>query len=712
VIATAVVALGASAAFGQSHDPARPPLIVGVETDYPPYAFFDAEGQPSGFNVDLAKAVGRVMGRKVEVRMAPWSQVRAALENREIDAIVGMYFSAERDKLVDFSPPFAVVHHSAFRRAGSGTRVTADDLRGKRLAVMRGDIMHDWAVENGLDAELLLVDSQAAALRCLAAAECDYALAAQLPGLYWVQELELSNVAVVVEPLRSLEYCFATQEGDQALASQMGEGLAILRQTGEYQRIYDEWLGVLKTASAAPRWVWYAAYGLIPLLGATTLMALWSWTLRKTVNKRTRALREEIAERKRVAVELGHAKSQAEAANLSKSEFLANMSHEIRTPLTAILGFTDVLLERDAPSNAEEHETLQTIKRNSESLLRLVNDILDLSKVESGQLYVERQAYSPCKLVAEVLSAGRVLSDAKGLALRVDFLTEVPRTIATDAPRLRQILLNLVSNAVKFTETGEVRIEVRLEQDDQPRLMFDVVDTGIGMDAAALEQIFEPFMQGDTSTTRKYGGTGLGLAISRRLAERLGGQLTVEGSALGQGSRFRLTLGVEPEDLAALEHQPSEAILFRRPGSDNRAGRATDKPLADLRILLVEDGPDNQRLIKHLLTRAGATVDVVENGALALDAINAEPVAGPKYDLILMDMQMPVMDGYEATRRLRAQGESRPIVALTAHAMSDDRDRCLAAGCSEFATKPIKRTELFETIRAETVRASAGPALR
>jgi PAS domain S-box-containing protein len=397
----------------------------------------------------------------------------------------------------------------------------------------------------------------------------------------------------------------------------------------------------------------------------------------------------------------------AESATRAKSEFLANMSHEIRTPMTAIVGYADILAE--GLENPEHLEAVNTIRRNGAYLLEIINGILDLSKIEAGKLQVERIACAPGTVLAEAASLMRVRADAKGLALKLEYAGACPETISTDPARLRQILINLIGNAIKFTTAGEVRVVVRLVDGDssQPRLACDIVDTGIGMTSEQVERLFQPFSQADGSTSRKFGGTGLGLVISKRLAEMLGGDIRVT-SAPGQGSTFTLTVDTGPLSGVALLAQPGEAVAAPSPVPPRGP-----RPSLKCRILLAEDGPDNQRLIAFLLKKAGAEVALAENGQIACDKALAARDRDTPFDVILMDMQMPVMDGYEAARRLREKGYSGPIVALTAHAMADDRQRCLEAGCNDYATKPIDRDQLIgmmARITGEAGGASPPPA--
>jgi len=395
------------------------------------------------------------------------------------------------------------------------------------------------------------------------------------------------------------------------------------------------------------------------------------------------------------------ARRAAQEASRLKSEFLAHTSHEIRTPMTALVGYTELLGDPDL-SPAERAEGLATVRRNGEHLMTIVNDILDLSKIESGRMTIERMACSPFALVAEVTAVLRPRAAHDGLDVEVGYRSPLPETIETDPTRLRQILLNLVGNAIKFTPRGSVRLEVGPVEDT--RLCFEVIDTGIGLDAEQQARLFTAFSQADASTTRRFGGTGLGLAISKRLAGMLGGDLRVR-SVPGEGSTFTLTIDVGSLAGVRLLDRPPDV-----PAAAERREPSAHAPQALRgRILLAEDGLDARRLLARHLRAAGAEVETAENGLVACELALRAAEAGAPYDLILMDMQMPELDGYAAAARLRAAGYRGPIVALTAHAMEDERARCLGAGCDGFAAKPILRRTLIEVARAYLAPAGAAP---
>lgn len=411
-------------------------------------------------------------------------------------------------------------------------------------------------------------------------------------------------------------------------------------------------------------------------------------------------------EKERQATELAHRaaemealRNQAEAASKAKSEFLANMSHEIRTPLTAILGYTDLLRTDGEITQAPERrvQTIDTIRSAGSHLLTVINDILDVSKIEAGKMTIEQVPTNLPDMLAELSTLFRKRLADKNIDFAIHFDSPIPDRIQSDPTRLRQILTNLLGNAAKFTEKGAIAIRLaRLTPQNAsalPSLRIEVSDTGAGMSPEQSQRLFTPFTQADSSVTRRHGGTGLGLTICRRLASLMGGNVSLASSEPGVGSTFRVELPL----IALHDAHDISSLNLAQAAASNADAKPSISGLTG-RVLLAEDGLDNQRLISFVFKKAGLTVEVADNGRIALDKLHAALSAGNPFDLLVTDMQMPEMDGYTLARTLRQEGCQIPILALTAHAMADDRQKCIDAGCDDYASKPIDRQAVLTAI--------------
>lgn len=678
-----------SASQGASNGLSGEEVLVRGDWGYPPFEYLNDAGEPEGFNIDILTRIAEIMGIDLRISLGPWDEVRREIEQGEIDALAGMYRTDERDEKVDFSIPHFISSFGVFVPEDSDMR-SVDDIRDRRILVQAQDLGHDYLVENDIGSEIVTVDSWDAVLPALVDGEADCAVMGMIQGMRLLRDEGFRSVRVLSEPLLQRSYCIAVREGDRELLQLFNEGLNLLKTSGEYDEIYEEWFGIYESRiSVNPTVVRALAAGILVLALVLVVIALWTRSLRRQVHKQTASLRE--------------AMEQLEQANETKDRFLAGVSHELRTPLHGIMGMVELMEKTDLDS--EQAALTATMKTATGQLHRVLSDLIDISRIDSGKLSLEESAFSLGDLtdwIAPILSRA---AQAKGLELSISVDGDRDTTLVADKERIVQVILNFADNAIKNTDAGRVDVhivhEARAADEDAAEgeaagddgaITVRVRDTGRGIDPADRRRIFSAFTQLEDSTGTLTPGLGLGLSIVKSITELMGGSIDVQ-SIHGEGSTFTVRLPVAGgETPRQPERTPERAETALAGGQGPR------------RVLIAEDEAINRLYLEHLLSAHGWETTAATNGEEAL-----EKLAVSAYDLVFMDLSMPKLGGLEATRRIRER-ESRndsartPVIALTAHAYRENQQECLDAGMDGFVTKPFNESALWQEIERVTGR--------
>ncbi len=663
----------------------HPNIRLGVDPAWAPFEFLDAGGRYKGLCADYVKLVNERLGLTMAPESLPnWSGVIEKAKAKALDVLPCVAKTPQREGYLTFTDSHVTFPWMIITRREAPMIAGLQDLEEETVAVVRDYFTHDRLLADAPNRPLHLVDNAREGLEAVSVGKADAFVGNLAVVSHLIERYNLSNLKVAAPMKEGQDTLhFAVRNDWPQLVTILNKALESITQQ-EHAALRKRWSSVT-----------YDGIDLAQVRRVGIKVGLAALVIFGIILFWNRRLQREIYERRQVEAQLARAKQAADEANRAKSAFLANMSHEIRTPMNAIIGMSHLAMQTDL--DHKQRDYLQKIDASAHGLLGIINDILDFSKIEAGKMDMEQIPFRLDEILQQLSGLLDLRAEEKGLALKFVIAPDIPEPLIGDPLRLGQILTNLANNAIKFTNHGQVEIRVEnLERAEKHvRLRFTVQDTGIGMSPEQVQRLFQSFTQADGSTTRKYGGTGLGLAISRRLTELMGGEIEVS-SRLGEGSRFIVTMPLACRAGARVRSagaQPGQG-LDRAPHAAMPAP-ATLKALNGVRVLLAEDNLINQQVAREVLEQAGVRVTLANDGREALQALEQA-----SFNAVLMDVQMPHMDGYEATRAIRKLPacDTLPIIAMTAHAMSGDRERCLAQGMDDHVPKPTEPGVLYTTL--------------
>lgn len=651
---------------------------------YPPFEYLNESGEPEGFNIDIFKRISKIMDLDITIDLGPWDEVRNQLARKEIDLLLGMYRTSERDRTADFTIPHFIATYGVFLPKDSDI-TSIENIEDKRIIVQRGDLGHDYLLQQEISGNLVVLNNWDEVLPALQAGMGDCAVLGMVQGVRAIEEQTIRNIRVLEQPLLQRPYCIAVQEGDSELLASLNEGLNLLKISGEYEEIYEKWFGVSSYPTFLSNKTLKALLSGILLLSLLLVAGIiWSIMLRRRVDDKT--------------VELKAAMKELREANETKNNFLARVSHELRTPLHGIIGMSR-LLEK-ASLNHEQRHLLGMMQNAARQLNRIISDLLDITHMigEEG-ISVHPAAFKLVEISEWLEPLLKNSAEEKGLKFSFT-CSGADSLLHSDRERISQIVLNLTENAIRNTETGSVLVELSYTD---AQLLIEVSDTGRGIPAEKQKEIFSPFTRIEAVNDPSWSGLGLGLSIVKSITEILRGMIRIESNP-GEGTTVRIVLPIpemsfEPQ---AENRQEPETAPEQEP-VDSESTRSADsiQPEGKLpagEVLVTEDEAINRLYIENLLRDRGWEFTSSSNGEEALMKASQKP-----YSLILMDLSMPKLGGLEVTRKIRELEKETnrprtPIIALTAHAYASTRNECLEAGMDGFISKPFRENEFWKEI--------------
>ncbi len=658
----------------------HPVIQIAADPNYAPIEFRNASGEFQGVSADYLEEIGTMLGISFAYTTADtWGEVIVQMENRELDLLSAAVQTSDREQFAEFTTPYLTLPTVIFTHDDVSFISDLSQLEGQKVAVVRGFAIIDYLAQAYPDIELVETDDVADALQKVSQKEASAYIGDILTTGYYIRQGNYQNIKVSGESPYQIELAMGVRNDWPIFATILQKSLDVLS-TEERDLITRKWTTI--EVGQAFDYRQLLMVGLVAL-GIFVIVAGWNLSLQREIGKRKQtegALREAINTAESAQLE-------AERANQAKSTFLANMSHELRTPLNAIIGFAR-MMKRDSSLSVKVRKNLNIINVSGEHLLSLINDVLDMSKIEAGRIVLNSSAFNLYDLLRDVENMLRNRAQSKGLSLVFELDSDLPAFVETDEKKLRQVLINLLNNGIKFTETGQVTLAVsvdllavQMENGRQPaQLNFDIIDTGVGIAVDEIEQVFAPFVQ-TTSGQQSGEGTGLGLPISRQFVQLMGGEISLK-SELGKGSTFTFDVFVhlpESETAATIEDEVEVVGLV--------SGQA------EYRILIADDVQENRALLQTLLSDVGFVVREAANGQAAIDLWQSW-----RPHLIWMDIRMPIMDGLTATTYIRDHEEAEQrtaIIALSSSILSAEREAILATGADEFVAKPFRESEIF-----------------